>query len=78
MLAAIHPPDATRKILDCLGLPSRAPPIAPAASELADQINAFQSHTPSKQYSCLCFALNPPIHWRHSVLSLCHHHCYPP
>ena len=31
-LAAIHPPETTRKILDCLGLPSRAPPLA-AASE---------------------------------------------
>jgi hypothetical protein len=30
ILAAIHPPDATRAILDCLGLPSRAPPLAPA------------------------------------------------
>jgi hypothetical protein len=30
ILAAIHPPDATRKILECLGLPSRAPPVAPA------------------------------------------------
>jgi hypothetical protein len=30
MLAAIHPPDATRKILECLGLPSRAPPLARA------------------------------------------------
>ena len=30
ILAAIHPPDATRKILDCLGLPSRPPPVAPA------------------------------------------------
>ena len=28
ILAAIHPPDAIRAILDCLGLPSRAPPIA--------------------------------------------------
>jgi hypothetical protein len=33
ILAAIHPPDATRKILDHLGLPSRAPPLTPAASE---------------------------------------------
>ena len=33
IMAAIHPPDATRRILDCLGLPSRAPPTAPAASE---------------------------------------------
>jgi hypothetical protein len=30
ILAAIHPPDATRAILECLGLPSRAPPTAPA------------------------------------------------
>jgi len=30
ILAAIHPPDATRRILECLGLPSRGPPLAPA------------------------------------------------
>ena len=30
ILCAIHPPDAIRKILDCLGLPSRPPPIASA------------------------------------------------
>jgi len=30
ILAAINPPDAIRKILACLGLPTRAPPIAPA------------------------------------------------
>ena len=35
LLAAIHPPDATRRILECLGLPSRAPPIARAVSDLA-------------------------------------------
>ncbi len=29
LLAAIHPPEATRAILDCLALPSRAPPAAP-------------------------------------------------
>src|SRR2546426_9504787 len=33
ILASIHPPDTTRKILDCLGLPSRAPPLSPAVSE---------------------------------------------
>jgi len=33
ILAAIHPPDATRAILECLGLPARAPPIAPARLE---------------------------------------------
>ena len=32
MLAAIQSPDAIQKILDCLGLPSRAPPIAGPAS----------------------------------------------
>ena len=31
IVAAIHPPAAIRVILDCLGLPSRAPPIAAAA-----------------------------------------------
>jgi hypothetical protein len=30
ILAAIHSPEAIRAILDCLGLPARAPPIAPA------------------------------------------------
>jgi hypothetical protein len=30
VLCAIHPPNAIQKILTCLGLPSRAPPIAPA------------------------------------------------
>ena len=29
MLAAIHPPEATRAILECLGLPTRAPPVSP-------------------------------------------------
>lgn len=33
ILAAIHPPEATRAILECLGLPSRAPPTAPARPE---------------------------------------------
>jgi hypothetical protein len=30
ILAAIHPPESTRAILDCLELPSRAPPTDPA------------------------------------------------
>jgi hypothetical protein len=33
ILCAIHPPEAIRKILDCLGLSSRPPPIATAAPE---------------------------------------------
>jgi hypothetical protein len=33
ILAAIHPPEAIRKILDCRGLPSRPPPIARALPE---------------------------------------------
>ena len=32
IIAATDDPDATRKILACVGLPSRAPPVAPAAS----------------------------------------------
>jgi hypothetical protein len=31
ILAAIHPPEAIEKILSCLGLPPRPPPIAPGA-----------------------------------------------
>lgn len=33
VLAAIHPPETTEAILDCLGLPSRAPPAAPPAPD---------------------------------------------
>jgi hypothetical protein len=33
ILCAINPPEATKKILDCLGLPSRPPPIFPAVLE---------------------------------------------
>jgi hypothetical protein len=33
ILCAIHPPDAIEKILDCLGIPSRPPPISPAELE---------------------------------------------
>jgi hypothetical protein len=36
ILEAINPPDAIRKILVCLGLPSRPPPIAPALQAAAD------------------------------------------
>ncbi len=40
ILAAIHPPDTT-KILQCLGLPTRPPPLAPAVSGLAFPIDPF-------------------------------------
>jgi len=33
ILAAIHPPINTGKILECMGLPGRAPPVACAVSE---------------------------------------------
>jgi hypothetical protein len=29
IICAVNPPDAVRKILDCIGLPSRPPPISP-------------------------------------------------
>jgi hypothetical protein len=35
VLCAVHPPDAIQKILGCLGLPTRAPPIAPAKPDEA-------------------------------------------
>jgi len=36
ILAAIHSPEAIRAILVCLGLPSRAPPLAAADPERGD------------------------------------------
>ena len=36
VLAAIHPPETTRAILECLGLPSRAPPVAPARLDVSE------------------------------------------
>jgi len=36
ILAAIHLAEAIRAILDCLGLPSRAPPVAAADPEGED------------------------------------------
>jgi hypothetical protein len=43
VLCAVNPPGAVRKILDCIGLPSRPPPIAPAmpASEPSDSQLCF-------------------------------------
>ena len=47
LLAVIESPEAIRAILDCLGLPSRAPPLAaaepePLALELGfEQLQAF-------------------------------------
>src|SRR5262245_61404039 len=41
ILAAIQPPDITRKILDCVGLPSRPPALAPAVYEASsDDLHA--------------------------------------
>jgi hypothetical protein len=33
VIAGIEDPDITRKILECLQLPARAPPLGPAAAE---------------------------------------------
>ena len=41
ILATIHPPEATQKIPDCLGLPSCGPPVAPAASLLSNHLDWF-------------------------------------
>jgi hypothetical protein len=37
VLATIHSPEAIRRILECLGLPSLVPPIAPAELEAEAQ-----------------------------------------
>jgi hypothetical protein len=41
IIAASHSPDAIGKILDCLGLPSRAPPVSPAMPEFNVPIEPF-------------------------------------
>jgi hypothetical protein len=41
ILAAIHPPDTTAKILECIGLRSRAPPLAPAVSDFTYSMDSF-------------------------------------
>ena len=42
ILAAIHPPETTRAILECLELPSRSPPIEPArCDEIASELTDF-------------------------------------
>jgi len=40
ILASIHPPDTTQKILHCLDLPSRAPPLASAVPDFS-QMDSF-------------------------------------
>jgi hypothetical protein len=39
ILAAINRPEAIKAILECLGLPSRAPPISPALRDKQDFLN---------------------------------------
>ena len=43
LLAAIQPPDVTQAILDCLDLPSRAPPTAPAVSDAEEWSGDFDA-----------------------------------
>jgi hypothetical protein len=43
ILAAIHPPETAQAILSCLGLPERAPPIAPARNEEGDTFGGSAS-----------------------------------
>ncbi len=52
ILVASHPPDATRQILECLGLPTRAPPLAPAVSGLTLQIDSLSGRATTRQGSC--------------------------
>jgi hypothetical protein len=40
---AIHPPDVTQAILDCLELPSRAPPAAPAVPDPEERAGDFEA-----------------------------------
>jgi len=42
IIATIHPPNATRAILTCLGLPARAPPLTPARRVEDDALSQVQ------------------------------------
>jgi hypothetical protein len=42
LLATIHPPDVTQAILECLELPSRAPPAAPAVPDPEERLGDFE------------------------------------
>ena len=42
LLAAIQDPEAIRAILDCLNLPSRAPPLAPARRDPTEPELGFE------------------------------------
>jgi hypothetical protein len=66
ILCAIHPPKAIRKILDCLGIPSRPPPISPAIFESSTEeyLNyylpaAWSDRAQAKP--CQFFVFFPPI-----------------
>ena len=51
ILAAIHPPETTSAILACLGLPVRAPPLAPARSGGDFECGAdYQDRTPDWEF----------------------------
>jgi hypothetical protein len=43
LLTTIHPPDVTQAILDCLELPSRAPPTAAAAPSPREWDGGFEA-----------------------------------
>jgi hypothetical protein len=42
IIATIHPPDATRAILTCLGLPERGPPLTPTRRVEDDALSQAQ------------------------------------
>ena len=50
ILAAIHSPEDIRKILECLGLPSRPPPISSAVSDhKVDEQAFFRARNPASR-----------------------------
>ena len=54
ILAAIRPPTATEKILECLGLPSRAPPLATAfPTTIANRTPSERRRQDAAGYVCL-------------------------
>jgi hypothetical protein len=62
LIAAIHTPEATQKILDCLGLPSRAPPMASAVPRTPLSLRpVLKIARHSESDTCVHFCTSPLI-----------------
>jgi hypothetical protein len=74
ILCAVNPPDAIQKIPACLGLPTRAPPISPAALHLPQAIGIASGFQPAVILMVLLMnglagLIFGWLYWRYGLLS---------